>query len=189
MRRALLVAVVLPLALSGCGADAASQPTGVPLPGRARPQVVDLGWVERYPEQGEKSLVFRFHNLRINESGWSVYLAITNGTGVPWAIGQNGTEIGRTFGVMVFRTGDQRELDQRNQAGELPAARRATTFVPDLVPLLEPDASWIGTMSARGSLPAGTWLRVVVGAFIATPEPPEGLAPQVTWITDHAHPL
>jgi hypothetical protein len=58
-----------------------------------------------------------------------------------------------------------------------------------LAPILEPEASWEGEMSANGALVADSWVRVVFGTLIAAGKPPEGLDEVVVWITDHAYRL
>ena len=55
--------------------------------------------------------------------------------------------------------------------------------------MLQPGIEWRGTISAPGKLPAGAYVRVVFGPFVAASEPPEGLQSPVVWITDHAHRL
>ena len=188
-----LVALGIVLAVvasaGGCGRAQSTSETGVPTPARAQPQNVQLGWVEEYPGGGKPSLVFRVNRIQVTIAGWLVELDLENETSVPWAIGDAETSVARRFGLMIFRTGDQRELDQRNQAGELPAIREAVTFAPPLSRILEPGRSWTGVMTGTGALPAGTFVRVVLGAFTAVPEPPEGVESPVTWITDHAHAL
>ena len=60
--------------------------------------------------------------------------------------------------------------------------------VPDPA-ILEPGASWEGTMSAEGALVAGSWVRVVFGTLVAAGNPPEELPERIVWITDHAYRL
>ena len=67
--------------------------------------------------------------------------------------------------------------------------RPATRFQPELLPILEPKASWNGRISAPGPLVAGSWARVVFGTLIAVGKPPEGLGEVVVWITDRAYRL
>ena len=186
---ALSLVLVVIASTGGCGRAESGSQSSVPLPARAQPQNVRLGWIEEYPGAGEASLVFRVERLQVTSEGWLVELALENETAVPWAIGDAETSVARRFGLMIFRSGDQRELDQRNRAGELPAVREAVTFAPPLRRVLEPGRSWSGVMTGTGALPAGTFVRVVLGAFTAVPEPPEGLDSPVTWITDHAHAL
>jgi len=95
----------------------------------------------------------------------------------------------RAFGLMLFSTGESDELEQLNESGELPEPRPATGFAPSLPPLLEPGASWEGTMSASGALVARSWARVVFGTFVAAGKPPDELPERIVWITDHAYRL
>jgi hypothetical protein len=44
-------------------------------------------------------------------------------------------------------------------------------------------------ISARGSLAAGSYVRVVFGRLLSVGTPPEGLSDHVVWITDHAYEL
>jgi hypothetical protein len=44
-------------------------------------------------------------------------------------------------------------------------------------------------MSARGSLVAGSWARVVFGTLVAVGKPPEGLEEMLIWITDESYEL
>jgi hypothetical protein len=185
----LALVLVVVAATGGWSRTTSESGEGVPTPARAQPQNVPLGWIEEYPGGGQPSLVFRVERLQVTEEGWLVELGLENETTAPWAIGDAETSVARRFGLMIFRTGDQRELDQRNRAGELPAVREATTYAPPLPRILEPGRSWAGVMTGTGALPAGTYVRVVLGAFTAVPEPPEGLDSPVTWITDHAHGL
>ncbi len=67
------------------------------------------------------------------------------------------------------------------------APRRATR--PRSRAVLEPGASWTGEISARGSLVAGSWARVVFGTLVAVGKPPEGLEEMLIWITDESYEL
>ncbi len=95
----------------------------------------------------------------------------------------------RSFGVMLFSTGRIEELNQLNASNSLPAERPAVRFEPTLPAILEPGASWKGTISAPGSLAAGNWVRIVFGTLIAVGNPPEELGQTVVWITDRAYRL
>ena len=81
------------------------------------------------------------------------------------------------------------ELEDRNRNGTLPAVRAATGYAPALPGVLEPGASWKGEISARGSLVAGSWARVVFGTLVAVGKPPEGLEEMLIWITDESYEL
>ncbi len=153
----------------------------------AGPQEATLDWRETYGPEGDE-VVFTVDRLEVTESGWNARIGIDNRTEIGWELAPGATAEG-SFGVQLFETGDSKELDERNRRGTLPAVRAATDYVPELPRILEPGASWEGTMSARGSLVAGSWARVVFGTLIAVGKPPEGLNEQVVWITDHAYQL
>ena len=82
-------------------------------------------------------------------------------------MGDPGATLDRAFGLMLFRTGETRELERRNRNGTLPATRPAVRYEPSLPKILEPGASWKGTISAPGSLVARSWVRVVFGTLVA----------------------
>ena len=105
-----------------------------------------------------------------------------------WELAPGATPDG-SFGLQLFETGDAQELEDRNRNGTLPAVRAATGYEPALPGVLEPGASWKGEISARGSLVAGSWARVVFGTLVAVGKPPEGLEEMLIWITDESYEL
>jgi hypothetical protein len=153
----------------------------------AAPQSATLDWNESYGVPGEK-VVFTVDTLEITESGWRAHVGIENRTEVGWELAPEATA-DQAFGLQLFETGDKDELDQRNQRGTLPAIRAATGYDPALPRILEPKASWAGTISAHGPLVAGSWARVAFGTLFAVGKPPEGLQDKVAWITDNAYQL
>ena len=84
---------------------------------------------------------------------------------------------------------DLAEVERRSRDGDLPGLREAQQYEPRLPSRLAPGASWRGTIAARGSLAAGLYVRLVLGPFVADGDPPEGLQPGFSWITDHAYRL
>ena len=46
---------------------------------------------------------------------------------------------------------------------------------PALPTSLVPRSTWTGTVSARGALPSGLWVRLVFGAFVSVGAVPESL--------------
>jgi hypothetical protein len=154
----------------------------------ARPQRAVLDWRETYGPTGEK-LVFRVHWLEVTESGWAARIGLENRTSVAYSVGDPRATLDRSFGLMLFARGDLADLERRNAQGALPAVRLARSFQPELPAVLEPGASWEGTISAPGALAAGSFVRVVFGALTAVGRVPEGLLEQVVWITDSAHRL
>jgi hypothetical protein len=174
----LLLVVLVALLAAGCSSD--SKPV---TPARAAPpQAADLDWNEHYDADAGR-LIFGVSKFEVLTDGWRADISITNRTTVRYSIGDPQASIDRVFGLMLFKTGDLRELEQLNRAGELPAARRADRFQPELPLVLEPGKTWKGTMSARGALAAGRWLRVVFGPLV----PIAADGQQLIWITDHAY--
>ena len=153
----------------------------------AGPQTAALDWAEAYGKKGEE-VIFTVDALEVTEAGWKARVGIDNRTEVGWELAPGATAEG-SFGLQLFETGDKAELDDRNQAGTLPAVRAATRYDPELPRILEPGASWQGTISARGPLVAGSWARVAFGTLIAVGKPPEGMNEIVVWITDHSYRL
>ena len=184
MRRAPLFLLVAVLA-AGCGT---ASEVGIQEATPAPPQQATLGWKEVYGKPGA-SLVFRVESLWVEERGWTASVQIENHSPVRFAVASGSTSIDSSFGLMILPTGDHRELDRLNAAGELPAVRQAETIQPRLPGVLEPGESWRGTLSAKGALPGGSWARVVFGAFVAMGKPPTGLEDRVIWITDHTQRL
>ena len=186
MRRPVAVALMgLAALLAGCGGEetaelAPAKPAG--------PQEATLGWEEPYGEPGGR-IVFEVDSFAVVDGGWRAAVAVENDSDARFAVATGPSALDQVFGVMLFPNGDLRELERLDRAGELPAIRSATRFVPSLPGVLEPGARWQGTISAPGPLPAGAWVRVVFGAFVAMGEPPPGVEERIVWITDHAHRL
>ena len=154
----------------------------------AGPQKAQLDWREVHGEPGQQ-LVFTVDSLEVTEKGWSAVVGIENETSAAWGISPGALPDG-TFGIALYETGDDEELDERNSAGTLPPVRAATTYDPELASILEPGGSWKGTISAKGALVAGSFARVVFGTLIAVGEkPPPGYGQNFVWITDSAYEL
>jgi hypothetical protein len=164
--------------------DKADEVTGV----AASPQTKKLDWRETYGKAGER-LVFSVESLDVMRDGWRARVSIENETSISYELGDPRATLDRSFGLMLFTSGDVRELEERNTSNTLPAIRAATRYEPKLPEILEPGDLWAGTISARGALVAGSFVRVVFGSLISVGRPPEGLDERVVWITDHAHPL
>jgi hypothetical protein len=176
------LALLAALVTAGCS----SEPSPVPEPPvrAAPPQQHELGWVERYPATGQERLVFSVRSFEVTDEGWSAEIGIDNRTTVNWELPELDQAFERTFGVMLFATGDLASLDRLNQSGELPPPRRATRYEPPLATFLPVGGSWSGRISAPGALPGGSFVRIVFGPLRAVGDPPKGLQPEVTWITD-----
>jgi hypothetical protein len=182
----LLPAIAVALLVSGCGGGGTGEPLAPAT--AAPPQRAELGWVERHEEEGQ-AVEYRVDELEVTRDGWSADVAITNDTKTRFALGDAEAATGRSFGLMLFRTGDLRELEQRNQADDLPGLRRARRFDPPLPGVLEPGRTWSGTISAPGSLAAGRYARVVLGTLVPIGDAPPGFPPRLVWITDSAYRL
>lgn len=164
--------------------DQSDEVTGV----AAGPQAEELGWREPYGKAGQR-LVFSVESLEVMRDGWRARVSVENQTSISYGLGDPRATLDRSFGLMLFSSGDPKELEERNRSGTLPAIRTASRYEPELPKILEPGASWEGTISARGALVAGSFVRVVFGSLIAVETPPDGLDRQVVWITDHTYPL
>lgn len=154
----------------------------------AGPQAAELGWRETYGGAGEQ-LVFSVESLNVMQDGWQARLSVQNDTSISYELGDPRATLDRSFGLMLFSSGDAKELEERNASNTLPAVRAASRYHPVLPKILEPGASWEGTISARGALVAGSWVRVVFGSLISVGKPPEGLGENVVWITDQTYRL
>jgi hypothetical protein len=154
----------------------------------ASPQTATLGWRETLGSPGEQ-LVFSVRSLKVVPGGWRVRLALENRSSVAFALGDPRATLNRSFGLMLFSTGKIEEWSDKNASGTLPAVRPAATYEPSLPAILEPDASWKGTISAPGALAAGSWVRIVFGALVSVGNPPEELGESIVWITDRAYRL
>jgi hypothetical protein len=179
----LFVALSVGLA-TGCR----SEETVVPPARAAAPQSAELGWSEPFPPVGP-ALVFRVHRVTVTQHGWEADVEIENRTDVEWEIGTDRVAVAQSFGVMLFETGDLDEVERRGRDGNLPGLRAVDRFDPPVPPRLVPGRRWRTTIAARGRLAAGRYLRVVFGPLVARAEPPEGMAGQFVWITDHAYRL
>jgi hypothetical protein len=192
-RTSIVVLVAAAAAVAGFAITATANRIGdeeaAPLASRpAPPQTAQLDWRESFGPRGEQ-LVFVVDSLDVVPGGWRARLAVENNTRIAYEVGDPRATLDRAFGLMLFSSGDLEELEQRNASGNLPAIRSATSYQPSLPQILEPGASWEGTIGASGALAAGSWVRVVFGALIAVAKPPEGLPERVVWITDNAHRL
>ena len=185
MRR---TAVLLALVLLGGGCATGAEPEPEPRgPIRAaEPQHAELGWRETYPEAGSSKLVFEVDELDVTTTGWSVRVAVTNGTATPFDVETGPAEY--SFGLMLFPTGDLEAVVEANREGRLPPVREATRVEPAPPPVLQPGVTWRATLSAPGSLADGSWVRVVFGTFLGRNEPPDELR-RVVWFTDRSHRL
>lgn len=192
-RTTILVLVALGAALAGFAFSSAAErlrdeKSDPATSAAASPQSAELGWRENFGKEGEQ-LVFSVDRLEVLADGWRVRLSVENDTSIAYEIGDPQATLDRAFGLKLFSTGDAAELEERNSSGTLPETRGATRYEPSLPTILEPRDSWEGTISAPGALVAGSWVRVVFGTLLAVGKPPDELAEQIVWITDHAYRL
>jgi hypothetical protein len=192
-RSTALVFVVLGAALAGFAFSSATgrfeaEPRPMAASTPARPHVADLYWRETYGNPGDQ-LVFEVERLQVLENGWRAWLGVRNHTKVSYELGDPRASLDRAFGLMLFRTGEHAELERRNANNTLPRTRQAIRYEPSLPAVLEPGASWEGTISARGALVAGSYARVVFGTLLAVGAVENDLGDSIVWITDHAHRL
>jgi hypothetical protein len=192
-RTTILVLVALGAALAGFAFSTAArqlqdEESAAEASVAAGPQTAALGWRETHGPPGEQ-LVFSVKSLEVVPGGWRVKLALENRSSVAFALGDPQATLNRSFGLMLFSTGKIEELTEQNASNTLPAVRPAATYTPVLPAILEPGASWNGTISAPGALAAGSWARVVFGALVSVGNPPEELGERVVWITDRAYHL
>jgi hypothetical protein len=154
----------------------------------AGPQVVQLGWRETF---GPKRAGFEFgvQRFEVLPDGWRARLSVKNESPVAFKVGDSRGAPDRAFGLMLFSSGDQKELETRNENGTLPAVRPALVYEPGLPDVLEPHSAWTGTISAHGSLVAGSSVRVVFGVLVAIGRTPDDLPQRVRWITDDSYRL
>ncbi len=191
MRRAALIVLLVPAVLAaGCGESTFTPPS---VPPAAGPQETTLGWVESAGSPTSR-LVFRVRSFAVTRDGWTADVSFTNDTAAAFTIKHDNDVLDEGLGIMLFDSGSHAELERRNTQQALPVLRRATTFTPALPASLAPHATWNGTASARGALPAGLWVRVVFGTFVPRAKMPEslkraGVRDFLIWITDHAHQL
>jgi hypothetical protein len=181
-------AVLLALALLGAGCAAEPDPeTAPPRPARpAEPQHVELGWRESHPAAQGSRLVFVVDDLEVTARGWSVRVAVENRTTLPFDVETGPSAY--SFGLMLFPTGDLEAAEEASREGKLPAIRKATRIEPAPPRVLRAGATWRATLSAPGSLPDGSWLRVVFGTFLGRDDPPEEFR-RVVWFTDRSQRL
>ena len=144
-RLALLIAVsVLGVAAAGCGGAKITLPPVAAAP----PQQVRVDWLEPTDTKSTSPrLIFEVKRIEVGDDGWKADVAIRNETEVPWALGGPTATSSVPFGVMLFATGDHEELEQRVNQRELPGVRDAHTAQPPPPEVLEPGATWEGTVA------------------------------------------
>lgn len=154
----------------------------------ASPQTAPLGWRERYGSTSH-DLVFTVDRMQVLRDGWKARIGIANHTSNAYDLGDSRASLDSSFGVMLFPSNSESELDDRNRKGTLPPVREATRFEPSLPKVLESGQTWQGTISAPGALAARSWVRFVFGPLLVIGKPASGTPSTVVWITDHTHQL
>ncbi len=109
-------------------------------------------------------------SLCITRARWAVEAAVTNTTGVSYAIDRAFRRLGET----------------RVSARRLTSELIATRFEPPLPQILYPRARWSGTFSTQGCLRSGSSVRVAFGRFRTTETPPPGLPTHLMAVTRRA---
>jgi len=150
----------------------------------ARPQTAVLDWSEAQGPKGER-LVFGVKRFQILPNGWRARVSLENDSRVAFSMDRSL----RAFGLMLFPSGVHSDLAARIREQALPTMRPALTYDPDLPSTLDPHATWKGTISARGALVAGSWVRFVFGYFKPLGKAPSEFSGDFSWITDHAYRL
>ena len=150
----------------------------------AKPQSAVLNWSEAQGQKGEQ-VVFGVKRFQVFRNGWRAQVSLKNASKVAFQLDRSH----RSFGLMLFTSGVHEDLDTRVREQALPTLRPALSYDPALPPTLDPNATWSGTMSARGALVAGSWVRFVFGTLKPLGRAPDTLPPQLVWITDHAYRL
>jgi hypothetical protein len=182
MRRLFLVVAVV--ATAGCGAQQRAEPVAPVRP--AEPQTAELRWREEYPPVGPQ-LRFHVERLEVRTDGWSADVAVENATAIPFELGNRPLEL--RFGLMLFASGSVEDLEDASRQGALPSLRQAVSIEPPPPDVIVPGATWKATLSAPGSLPNDSFVRVSFGTLYAQGDPPVDMQPVVVWITDKAHRL
>jgi len=189
MRRSTLLAVVVAVAAITGLAFASAERIGDKgaAPGAstpAKPQVVRLDWREVEGQKGER-LVFAVHSFQVLTNGWRARISVSNRSQVAFGL----DKAKRSFGLMLFSSGNHADLVRRVNERSLPTLRAALGYAPALPNALDPKETWTGTISASGALVAGGWVRFVYGTFDAIGRTPDNLTDHLVWITDHAYRL
>jgi hypothetical protein len=154
----------------------------------ARPQSAALGWREEYGSSGQR-LVFTVDRLQVLDDGWKARIGIANDTSSAYDVGNPRAALDRSFGLMLFPTRSESELDRRNADGTLPPVRQVVLYTPHLPKVLDAGDRWQGTIWAPGALAARSWVRVVFGPLLVIGKPAKGAPSTIVWITDHTHQL
>lgn len=168
-------AVLLAVALAGCGSEAGGPELAPP----AAPRTIELGWVER---SRDPALVFRVERIVLRPAGWSADVSVQNTTEDDFQIRRPHRPRGSLVGLVLLETTSREELRELTaDLREVPPFLEPDRISPPLPGSLRAGATWGGTLSGSTVLRRGTVLRVIFGRFS------RDRAPQnITWVTDHA---
>ena len=128
-----LLIVVAALA-PACGGDEST--TSLPTEA-APPQEAELTWSEQFPETGA-GFSFRIRRFAVTADGWEADVEVENRTDIPWRLPGAEDAVPTSFGVMLFRTDDVEEVEQRSANGDLPGLAGSSTYTPSLPTRLAP---------------------------------------------------
>jgi hypothetical protein len=149
VRPALLLAATA-LGTAACGGTSTVSP--------APPTTRELNWRDDAGPSGSR-VVLTVRSLTIDGRGWHVRASVTNDTRRTLGVARIHNVSRARFGLAVV------PRDERAAPPELVATR----FEPKLPSALAPGETWAGEFGARGDVPRGAELRVVVGTFFAIP--------------------
>jgi hypothetical protein len=158
------------LVAAGCGTASSSNPAGE--------QTIALNWHEAAGPPGNR-LIVDVRRFVVRHNRWAVSAAVKNDSPATLVISRRHRRHGTEFGILLLGTGSPRAI---RKAGP---GRFASRFTPALPASLPPGASWSGTFSGPGRLPAGKYVRIELGSFGAsgTLRPPISL--QFEYVTNH----
>ena len=103
----------------------------------AAPQTASLDWAETIPG-GRPGARVHGRALTIDRDGWEVTARDRERDGSTLRDPLRADPAGRTFGVMMFESGELEDLTNRSKTGDYPVLRPAQTVVPPLPAVLDP---------------------------------------------------
>jgi len=124
-------------------------------------------------------LIVGVRRFVVRRNGWAVSATVKNDSRATLVISRRHRRHGTECGILLLGTASSRAI---RTAGP---GHFASRFTPALPIRLLPGASWSGTFSGAGRLPAGDYVRIELGSFGAsgTVRPP--ISMQFEYITNH----
>jgi len=159
------------LAAAGCGTEQSSH--------WAQEQTTALDWHESRGPPGNR-LIVDVRRFVVRSNGWAVFATVKNDSRATLVISRRHRRHGTECGILLLGSGTRRAA--YNAGPGLFASR----FMPSLPVRLQPGASWSGTFSGAGRLPAGDYVRIELGSFGASGAIRPPFSMQFEYITDHA---